>query len=177
MTMSPVGTRFEVTQRAKPSLDVNSSFETTVVSASGGVDLRSSWARPPSSDLRSSGRTCASHGLAASIVAGSSSMLGVSSIASARNGGSASESAASDGRASSTVGASSAIVSLRLSDSAASAPANTLKFVIRPWSSVSWPSSRPNSTRWARIRPERSWPLSPSSASLTIAVSRPAGPP
>ena len=49
-------------------------------------------------------------------------MLGVSSIASARNGGSASESAASDGRASSSVGASSAIVSLRLCDSAASAP-------------------------------------------------------
>ena len=65
----------------------------------------------------------------------------MSSIASARNAGSELLTAASEGWASSTVGASSAIVSLRFADSSASAPAKTLKLVISSWSWDSWPSS------------------------------------
>ena len=144
--------------------------------ASGGAAARSSFARPPSSGWVTSRPTWSSHGFAAAIVAGSSSKPGRETIASARSGGSASLSARSDGVACSSVGASSASVASRFTDSAANAPAVTLKFVIRLERSVSREASFPNTAAWARISAERSCGFSPSSASLTIAESRPAGP-
>ena len=121
---------------------MKSFFEATVVSASGGVAASSSRESPPSSDSPTSRFAWSSHGLAAAIVGWICSTLGVSAIARARKGGRASDRRASDGFACSTVGASSAIVALRLVASAASAPAVTLKLVIRSRSWVSWPCER-----------------------------------
>jgi hypothetical protein len=75
------------------------------------------------------------------------------------------------------VGASSRIEAERLADSAANAPAVTLKLEIRALSDSSRLASVAKTSRWAAISPERSCGFEPRSASFVIAMSRPACPP
>ena len=139
-----------MTQRlVKPTCGKSFSVAWVALASGGAARGEQAWRCRRARSCRRSLRVCTSHGEPALIVAGSSRMPGSSSTPALRNGGSALFRWRSAGRASSSVGASCWMEAERLVDSAASAPAVVLKFVIRSLSDPSVDASLVNTSRCA----------------------------